>query len=116
MAKFETVALYLTTDNKNVPVSGNSHYIVVDKSPSRVTLFHPFTFSKFSLAETEFRMGLTTCEWNDHGRIADWLEKMATKWAGMHRQAPYKLIREIIADFRGVPMSSIADFHGLESE
>jgi hypothetical protein len=108
---FEMVALYLTSDKGNYPVSGNSHYIVLDKSATRINLFHPFTFTKFSLSEPEFRMSLCNCEWTDHAAIANWLERMATSRAQQHRQGPYKLVREIIAHYRGCAASEVLDFH-----
>lgn len=113
--KFEMVALYIASDNSNVPVLGNSHYIVLDKSTLRIALFHPFTFSKFTLPEPDFRMALLPfCDWNDRAKIADWLEKQAVRQVALKRQAPYKLVREIIAHYRECDVKDIADFHGEE--
>lgn len=116
-AKYDIVALYITSDGGNVPVSGSSHYIVLEETVHRVTLFHPFTFTKFTLPMADFRLSLmANNEWNDREKVANFLEKSATRWAGMHRQAPYKLIREIIAHYRGCPMSDVPDFHAPEAE
>jgi hypothetical protein len=114
--KFDTVALYIVNGDSNVPVVGNSHYIVINKSASRIQLFHPFTFTKFSMAEPEFRAAQLPCEWNNKPQIANWLERQACKWASMHRQAPFKLIREIIAEYRPCALAAVVDFHGAEVE
>ncbi len=114
--KFDMVALYITSENNNVPVTGNSHYIVLERNPQRVTLFHPFTFTKFTLPTPDFHMALMSESSWDREKFAIWLERYATKWAGMHRQAPYKLVREIIATYRGCSMKDIPDFHGTEAD
>lgn len=106
--KFALVSLYLANDKGRAPVLGNSQYIIVAQKKNQVTLIHPFTLTKFNLTAMDFKLGLLQREWfPEPKRVADLLETLALSHIELKRQAPYSLIREMIAHFRDVPLASV---------
>src|SRR5271157_2871110 len=77
----------LSDSSGQTPVSGNSYYIFLDQTTGRVTLFHPFSMTKFQMDIPLFLGARGQNDWNPAPeKLASLLTKKISEWKGLKRE------------------------------
>lgn len=95
--QFGYCALYMTK-TVSAPVAGESVYFVVKQTPKEVTLLHPFSLAKLTVANTTFQEAMIkhSWEWNKEKIVTLLKGKLAVAHGS---RVPRKEVEEIIKHY-----------------
>jgi hypothetical protein len=86
VGKYGDVVKLYHADGKT-PVCGGSYYIFLDQNKSNITLFHPFSMTKFVLDLPAFVVGRQQNDWDPGpAKLAEMLQRKIQQWQELKRE------------------------------
>jgi len=102
VSRYSVVALHVSSEKSNAPVSGKSFYIVLGREKTNYILFHPFSFTKFTMAIPEFHISLAVNDWDPSPeKLLEFLQKKIASEASLKREIPL-YVQDIVKHFESI--------------